>query len=40
MSQATYDEQETTGWVGWIAFAATIMILAGALNFFYGLIGR
>jgi len=39
MSQATYgEEQEVTGWVGWIAFAGTIMIIAGTLNLFYGLI--
>jgi hypothetical protein len=39
MSQATYgEEQEVTGWVGWIAFAGTMMIIAGTLNLFYGLI--
>ena len=27
-----------TGWVGWIAFAGVIMIIAGVLNFIYGLI--
>jgi hypothetical protein len=39
MSEATYgDEREVTGWVGWIAFAGTMMIIAGTLNLFYGLI--
>jgi hypothetical protein len=39
MSQATYgEEQEVTGWVGWIAFAGTMMIIAGTLNIFYGVI--
>ena len=39
MSQATYDEQETTGWVGWIAFAGVDDDhRPAALNAFYGLI--
>jgi hypothetical protein len=39
MSQATYgDRDDVTGWVGWIAFAGVIMIIAGVLNFIYGLI--
>jgi hypothetical protein len=38
MSQSTYDDRETTGWGGWISFAGVIMIIAGVLNFIYGLI--
>jgi hypothetical protein len=36
MSELRYDEP--TGWTGWIIFAGVMMILAGSLNFFYGLI--
>jgi hypothetical protein len=36
MGQTTHDER--TGWVGWIVFAATMMIVGGTLNAFYGLI--
>ncbi len=36
MTQETYEEP--TGWVGWIAFAATMMIIGGSLNALYGLI--
>jgi hypothetical protein len=32
----SYDEH--TGWVGWIAFAATMMIIGGSLNILYGLV--
>ncbi len=32
----SYDER--TGWVGWIAFAATMMIIGGSLNILYGLV--
>jgi len=28
----------TTGWVGWIAFAGIMMMIAGALQAFYGLV--
>lgn len=35
---ATYDDRQVTGWVGWITFAASMMIIGGALNAFYGLI--
>jgi hypothetical protein len=35
-ASASYDEP--TGWVGWIAFAATMMIIGGALNMLYGLV--
>ena len=38
MSQSTYDDRETTGWVGWISFAGVMMIIGGVLNFIYGLI--
>ena len=30
--------QETTGWVGWIYFAAVLMILAGTLGSIHGII--
>ncbi|MGH9210967.1 MAG: DUF7144 family membrane protein [Acidimicrobiales bacterium] len=36
MSGQTYEE--TTGWVGWGVFAATMMIIGGSLNAFYGLV--
>jgi hypothetical protein len=36
MSSETYEE--TTGWVGWGIFAATMMIIGGTLNAFYGLV--
>lgn len=36
MSSRTYGE--TTGWVGWSIFAATMMIIGGVLNAFYGLV--
>lgn len=36
MSSRTYEE--TTGWVGWSIFAATMMIIGGGLNAFYGLV--
>jgi hypothetical protein len=39
MSSQTYDDMpETTGWVGWGVFAATMMIIAGSLNALYGLV--
>ena len=31
-------EEEPTGWMGWILFAATIMIIGGGLNALYGLV--
>ena len=31
-------QQETTGWVGWIAFASSMMIIGGILSMIYGLI--
>lgn len=36
MSSQTYEE--TTGWVGWGIFAATMMIIGGMLNALYGLV--
>jgi hypothetical protein len=39
MSSQTYDEPaETTGWIGWGVFAATMMIIGGGLNALYGLV--
>ena len=38
MSSQTYDEPETTGWIGWGVFAATMMIIGGSLNALYGLV--
>ena len=35
-AEQSYDEH--SGWVGWIAFAATMMIIGGALNMLYGLV--
>jgi hypothetical protein len=37
MGQVAYDEK-ASGWVGWIGFAAVIMVVAGTLNLFYGII--
>lgn len=36
MPSQTYEEP--TGWVGWSIFAATMMIIGGSLNAFYGLV--
>jgi hypothetical protein len=40
MTQETYDRRanEPTGWVGWIFFAGTMMIIGGLLNAFYGFV--
>jgi hypothetical protein len=48
MSQSSYDQptgydqpvsyDQRTGWTGWITFAGVMMILAGSLNLFYGII--
>jgi hypothetical protein len=42
MAQAAYEQptryDEPTGWTGWIAFAGVMMIIAGALNLFYGIV--
>jgi uncharacterized membrane protein len=37
-SGPTYGEPATTGWAGWIYFAAVIMVIAGFLGFIQGLI--
>lgn len=37
MADVRYEERGS-GWGGWIAFAATIMVIAGMLNIFYGVI--
>jgi hypothetical protein len=38
-SSQSYEEPvETTGWIGWGIFAATMMIIGGSLNVFYGLV--
>ena len=34
----SYATDSPTGWTGWITFAGVMMILAGTLNFFYGLV--
>jgi hypothetical protein len=31
-------QQEPTGWVGWIGFAGVMMIIAGGLEIFHGLV--
>jgi hypothetical protein len=36
MSESSYDQP--TGWTGWIGFAGVMMIIAGSLNLFYGVI--
>jgi hypothetical protein len=39
MSSQAYDDiPETTGWVGWGVFAATMMMIGGGLNAMYGLV--
>jgi hypothetical protein len=48
MSQSSYDRptgydqpasyDQRTGWTGWITFAGVMMILAGSLNLFYGIV--
>ena len=39
MSSQTYDDvSETTGWIGWSFFAATMMIIGGSLNAINGLV--
>jgi hypothetical protein len=35
-ARVTYDER--TGWTGWIVFAGVMMIIAGSLNVFYGIV--
>ena len=36
---STHATSERTGWTGWIAFAGIMMIIGGALNALYGLVG-
>jgi uncharacterized membrane protein len=36
--QSHEEPVETTGWIGWGIFAATMMIIGGSLNAFYGLV--
>jgi uncharacterized membrane protein len=38
VSQTSYDTNQTTGWVGWIFFAGTMMVIGGILNAIYGLV--
>jgi hypothetical protein len=40
MTQETYDRRanEPTGWVGWIFFAGTMMIIGGLLGAFWGFV--
>lgn len=39
MTQRTYDTTtETTGWVGWIAFAGVMMIIGGTLSTIFGFV--
>jgi hypothetical protein len=42
MATTSYEEPaeygRRTGWTGWISFAGVVMVIAGALNLFYGII--
>ena len=38
MSSQSMDESEVTGWVGWIVFAGTMMMILGVFHMFQGLI--
>lgn len=39
MAQRSYDTTtETTGWVGWIAFAGVMMIIGGTLSTIFGFV--
>jgi hypothetical protein len=38
MSTQSMDESEVTGWVGWIVFAGTMMMILGVFHMFQGLI--
>ncbi|HYN33328.1 MAG TPA: hypothetical protein VES40_11945 [Ilumatobacteraceae bacterium] len=38
MSSADRQFTETTGWTGWIVFAATMMIIGGSLSIIFGLV--
>jgi hypothetical protein len=37
-SEASVSYDERTGWTGWIVFAGVMMIIAGSLNAFYGVV--
>jgi hypothetical protein len=37
-SEARVSYDERTGWTGWIVFAGVMMIIAGSLNAFYGVV--
>jgi hypothetical protein len=37
-SEASVSYNERTGWTGWIMFAGVMMIIAGSLNAFYGVV--
>jgi hypothetical protein len=36
MSESSYGQR--TGWTGWIVFAGVMLLIAGSLNIFYGII--
>ena len=36
--ETSLEEHEPTGWVGWIVFAGTMMIIGGVLNAVYGVV--
>ncbi len=42
MSESSYDQptgyDQSTGWTGWITFAAIMLIIGGSLNLLYGVI--
>jgi hypothetical protein len=38
MSSSDKQFTETTGWTGWIVFAATMMIIGGSLSIIFGLV--
>jgi hypothetical protein len=37
-NEASVSYDERTGWTGWIVFAGVMMIIAGGLNAFYGVV--
>jgi hypothetical protein len=38
MGEVSYEDRPMSGWVGWIGFAAVMMVISGMLNLFYGVI--
>ncbi len=38
MNASKDDFTQTTGWTGWIVFAATMMIISGSLSIIFGLV--